>query len=325
MKMKKIITKKASMIWILLIVSTGFFMNQLDYAVIMESPSEIPMERPINYDNYNLHEVKSANPIDNVIPVPYKAHDPTIPHPTYGGRVTRFKAIARGSSTTVFYRWDIDGDGTWDADSGRTAVRPGNWYQANQYNIEFDHIFSPQTNYKLYNAIVEVASSVDGSGVGSDSKYGTYRILIYPNITGVMDADTVSDEELNLLADIALGENLWMQHKQLIRSGSGTATIMGYLSFDADTSKNVALSSMFLLSLEEAGYMAAYPTGTYSTYSKTILNPEFESLNAMLWAVSPYAEDAIRITNYLLNQLSSVSVTTTDEGDDGNTPITGTK
>mgnify|MGYP000982340636 CR=1 FL=1 len=266
----------------------------------------------------------SAAPVDKVVPVPYRAHDPTIPHPSYGGIPTRLKAIARGSSATVFFRWDANGDGLWDVDPTRSAPGQGNWYQENQYNLDFVYYYSPVSNLKHYIATIEVASSVSG-GVGADSKFANYYVLLHADMPTPANAHLATNEQLEIMQEIALGNELWILHKQLSRTGSGTATITGNLnSPDSVVSKSVAISSMYLLSLARAGYRPAYPPGTYNAYSKPINIPNFSEYNDFMWNSSPYSEDAIRILNYLLNQLSSVTVSLDDEADDGLSPIAGT-
>ena len=61
-----------------------------------------------------------------VMPVPWVATDVTIPHQAYNGKATIFKAVARGGNGSYSYRWDFDGNGTWD--TGATAT-------SNRYNL----------------------------------------------------------------------------------------------------------------------------------------------------------------------------------------------
>lgn len=63
------------------------------------------------------HSVASA--AVRLVAVPAKPTDLAVPHFSYNGRVTTFKAIARGfpdvaAAGAARFRWDFDGDGTWD-------------------------------------------------------------------------------------------------------------------------------------------------------------------------------------------------------------------
>lgn len=53
----------------------------------------------------------------DVLPVPFSAVHPEIPHPAYNGHPTTLKAVVRDETSpqsSYYYRWDIDGDGAWD-------------------------------------------------------------------------------------------------------------------------------------------------------------------------------------------------------------------
>lgn len=57
-----------------------------------------------------------ASDIPDVLVVPADIDDLSQPHYSYNGHLTTFKAVVPGAGLTVdyYYRWDIDGDGSWD-------------------------------------------------------------------------------------------------------------------------------------------------------------------------------------------------------------------
>ena len=53
----------------------------------------------------------------DVLPVPFSAVHPEIPHRADNGHPTTLKAVVRDETSpqsSYYYRWDIDGDGAWD-------------------------------------------------------------------------------------------------------------------------------------------------------------------------------------------------------------------
>ena len=124
----------------------------------------------------------------SLIPVPFRQHDPSIPHPAYNGHYTTFKAIARDMGCeTVYFRWDIDANGTWDVCEGRdAAIVAGTWYQDNRYLLDcralLPEVDAAHTPRKRFNATIEASCSVDGSGTAANPLYATYRVAVFADI-----------------------------------------------------------------------------------------------------------------------------------------------
>lgn len=262
-----------------------------------------------------------------VLTVPYEPNDPTVPHPTYNGHATRFKAIARGVGTTSpYFRWDIDGDGVWDGCTGRTTVAPGNWYNDNEYCLDCQATLPTVTVGTMFMATVQVTPAVDGSGnPTAPSYYASYPVYVRADVpAGQTLAANASPDQLEHMKAVALDDALWYLHCQMGRVGSGMSSLYGYLS-QATFNATLATSSQFLLALENTGHMPAYPTGTYNEHGAGgSLPPSFYSDNDYRWAVDPYAEDAVRLFNFLMNQIGGTTIPTADEADDGSPPLSGT-
>ena len=130
-----------------------------------------------------------------VIPVPYRPHDLTIPQMAYPEHPTRFKAIARNipvaCGTTPYFRWDIDGDGEYTAadqclDRTRLAnVGDGTWYQDDRYQLDclqYLPTVPVEIKRKLFMATIEVACAFDVDKKPTDSRVGTYRVMLFNDV-----------------------------------------------------------------------------------------------------------------------------------------------
>jgi Secretion system C-terminal sorting domain len=265
----------------------------------------------------------------NVIPLPYKSHDPSIPHPTYNGNKTVLKAIARSSglSDQFYYRWDADGDGVWDDVGGSMTEPTGKWYRAYGYNLEgwfiYPELPEDGPEKKLYSATLQVCSSLSGSDP-VDPQYATYRVIYYSGFPDISDIDQADDEELEIMRAIAQENVLWGLHKtmSLNRSGIGTVDITAYIS-GADAFHNIGNTALFALALLNSGHLPAYPPDTYQIYNNDPY-AGFTDQNNNLYNTNPYSEDLLRLLNYILNYVGSMSVDAASEIDDGTFPVPGT-
>ncbi len=319
-------------------------------------------------------------PVARVVPsslitVPYRAHDLAIPHPAYNGHPTTFKAISRGVCENVYYRWDINGDGTWDSCDGRSfsvSGANGQWYLDNRYRLDcrkqLPYTDPTVSKRKLFLAMVEATCSVDGSGSPEGSRFATYKVMVFadapvaysslhpsyntyrynarPPVTQATcsggtcaetgfpcsnNAECVGDtpETLNIKREVAIDDALWFLHKNLNRTGEGLNTISGYFTNSMGADYIRTDTAEFLRGLALNGHTAAYPPATYihdpSEYPDVQPLPDdWTSKNDARYNTDPYAEDATRCINYLLNQLYSISVSSSAEVNDGLTPIPGT-
>jgi hypothetical protein len=239
------------------------------------------------------------------------------------------KAVARAESLAApyYYRWDADGDGTWDYLGTTPVVANGNWYRNNCYMLDgkftYPALDPAVATRKLYMAIIEVAETVDpGTGIPSGSKFATYPVMIYGDVPLQANANSATDDQLRIMREVAIDDALWYLHKQMLRSGVSTAQITGYLP-QSSAQYSIGVSGLFLKALLANAHNPAYTPGTYNDYGNT-LQPDWYTRNNYRWNIDPYSEDAIRIVNFLLNNIQYSAVNATDEEDDGKTPISGT-
>jgi hypothetical protein len=247
-----------------------------------------------------------------VITVPYRYFNTSIPHPAYNGHPVILKAIARTSnpSANFYYRWDADGNGTWDNVGTGSPVAPGSWYLANCYSLEGSYIYPyldpAVASKKIYVATIEVAETINlTTGEPSNSSFSSYPVMLFGDVPDVANAGAANDQQLGTMRDVAIDDALWYLHKQLTRSGSDPG-ILGYLA-QSSTQYSIEVSGLFLRALVTNGHMPAYKPGTYVEYG-TPMQADFYFQNDLKWNNDPYSEDAVRIFNYLLNTINIVSI-----------------
>lgn len=247
-----------------------------------------------------------------VLTVPFKQHDLSIPHPAYNGQPTTFKAIARSSDPLAefYYRWDADGDGNWDNMGGTQALPVGKWYKSNGNNLEGKYTlpFVDPTliSRKLYIATIEVTEEFDPWGLPISPKFASYPVVVYSGVPLKVNAASATDEELAVMRDVALDDALWFLHKAMLRGGTD-AQITGYLNQTAPQ-QNIAATALFLQALTMNGHLPGYKPGTYQDYGFP-LQPSQSSIFDQRWLTDPYAEDALRALNYLLNKITVSAIT----------------
>ena len=258
-----------------------------------------------------------------VVPVPADPADPALPLPAYHGKPTLLAAVVRDAPSTVFFRCDANGDGVWDLDFLNPSGADGNgWYQATGGDLDF-HVNYPTVSVNtVYQAAWQVAENTGGAG----SRYVTTPVVVLADMPDpdVMSnwADGADGTQLVVQRRQALHDALWYLHQRLARSGSGTNQITGYLNA-ANAAARISSTATYLAALLEAGYQPAYPPGTYEELG---LAPPAGWLDAndQRWNTSPYAEDALRLMNFLLVNLNVTGIPGDDEDDDGNPYIPGT-
>ncbi|MEW5801302.1 MAG: PKD domain-containing protein [bacterium] len=127
----------------------------------------------------------ATNLAPDVICVPWRAGDPTIPHETYNGRSIRLKAIVRDAGNLT-YQWNF-GDGSALYPATPASV-------SNKYAIEASHTYPNSADGTPYTATLTVW---DSSGlIGTDY----YYVVVKPN-------------NLDTKTNIAIDEGLWWLHK----------------------------------------------------------------------------------------------------------------
>lgn len=127
-----------------------------------------------------------------VIPVPWVATAPLVPHDTYNGKQITFKAIARGGNGSYFYEWDFEGDGVYDF-SATTD---------NRYDLSALHTYPDQLFDKIFVARIRVTS-------GSDVVIAEYPVRVHATATR------------SIQVNVAIDEALWWMHQKMQRWDSG--------------------------------------------------------------------------------------------------------
>lgn len=260
----------------------------------------------------------------DVVTVPARSDDPTVPHQAYAGHPARLAAIARGGATNLYYRWDANGDGVWDLDPFNPGgADPNRWYQGTAYDLDFRYWYPDPAVDRLYLATIEVSNTPSDVGAAFAVQY----VLVKPGLpTPVTDpdwAEHANASQRQVIREVALDDALWHLHQQMVRSGASTNDITGWLNASATFSR-LSNSACYLLALLGAGHLPAYPPGTYQDHGVTP-PAGFLAANDLRWATDPYAEDAVRLMNYLLANLTyTQALPAADESDDGTVPIEGT-
>jgi hypothetical protein len=142
-----------------------------------------------------------------VIPVPFVSPNVSMrleePHRAYNYHDTIFKAIARCDMNIVYFRWDVDGNGTWDTLKHRTPVKTGNWYRDDKYNLggiqTLPYVDPSLYGTKTFYARIEVSEDVDDYGNPvNGSIYGVYPVKVITTVPPLSNANNTSN--YNLLA-----------------------------------------------------------------------------------------------------------------------------
>ena len=228
-----------------------------------------------------------------VIPVPWVATDPAVPHLAYNGHATIFKAIARGGDGTYLVDWDFDGDGTYDAT--RTTT--------DRYDLSATSTYPAQAADTTFHAVIRVTS-------GPEVAYGTYPVRVFADVPA--DPALTTDRQLQVMRSVAIDDGLWFLHTQMGRAGDEThpltgAQLTGWVDPEAGQPSARSISSAsFLEALGRNLHFAAFP----AAYLGAMPDP---AANAARWNTDPYAEDAARLVNHLLGQATVVAVAAADE------------
>lgn len=127
-----------------------------------------------------------------VIPVPWVADAPLIPHDAYNGKTITFKAIARGGNGTYSYEWDFNGDGIYDFSNSTS----------NPYDLSAKHMYPDQLFDRIFVARIRVTS-------GGEVVTAEYPVRVHPTATR------------SVKVNVAIDEALWWLHQNFVRFDSG--------------------------------------------------------------------------------------------------------
>lgn len=261
-----------------------------------------------------------------VITVPFDPTNRNVPHPTYNGAPTIFKAIARNCPGDVVYSWAF-GDG---ASSGEITT-------TNRYNLSASHQYPVGYTDVAYTAAITIVSC-NGVALAANNQ-AVYPVMHYGSIladqadairsapaanidlTASYTANGLGRQWRNRMSDKAIDDGLWSLHNGVMnRSGEGTAVMTAMMNGGANA---VAYTGIAMSAMQKRKHRAAYPPETYAAGDPTP-SPTWLAENDLRYVSDPYAEDLIRLFNYNLSQMTAVSVTAADEADGSKTPIPGT-
>jgi hypothetical protein len=170
------------------------------------------------------------------------------PHRAYNYHDTIFKAIARCDMNIVYFRWDVDGNGTWDTLKHRTPVKTGNWYRDDKYNLggiqTLPYVDPSLYGTKTFYARIEVSEDVDDYGNPvNGSIYGVYPVKVITTVPPLSNANNTSNYNLLAMRIISEDDALWYLHTKLTRVGSNNNQIIGYFQSGAEQTVDETLAA----------------------------------------------------------------------------------
>jgi hypothetical protein len=184
----------------------------------------------------------------SVIPVPWVASAPLIPHDTYNGKEITFKAIARGGDGTYLYEWDFDGDGTYDYSDTTN----------NRYDLSAKHTYPDQLFDRIFIARIRVSS-------GGDVVTADYPVRAHATATQ------------SVKINVAIDEALWWMHVHMMRWDSG------FVQFGALTDQMLGSTGAAVQAWENQGHK---PGGNFDT--NPYVEDVRRGLNLILSKSHPY-------------------------------------
>lgn len=221
-----------------------------------------------------------------VLAVPWDPADLSVPHQAYNGRTTTFKAIARGGDGNYTVEWDFNGDDVYEFSAART----------NRYDLSARFTFPNQPSDRLFAAKVRVTSN-------GQTVVASYPVRVFADVP--LNPGLASQRQLQVMRNVALDDALWFLHNQMTRSGSESDPIVG-AQITGRIGSGVLISAYALELLGRTRHYPAFP----AAYLGTLPDP---AVNAARWANDPYAEDAARLLNFLLEQATAGAVPAADE------------
>lgn len=247
-------------------------------------------------------------------PVPFNPLDPAIPRPVFEGANITLQAILRDASQSSYtVSWDINGDGVWDTTFTRNRDGTGDVRDLG-VAVTVPNVVGDQG----INAIVRAENP--GAGI---TLYATYPLYVY-DWTPPADPALWTDDHAELMRQIARDELLWQLHRSMDNftgTSSSSAAIRG--GFNESSTGRFGTTALYLHALGMNGRYPAYAPGTMNTYSLPV-SPDWVSANNARWANDPYAEDATRLLNQLVNTATAAAIPPADEPSDGQVRIPGT-
>ncbi|NUQ66514.1 MAG: hypothetical protein HUU20_28970, partial [Pirellulales bacterium] len=259
-----------------------------------------------------LEERRVLSP--TIIPVPMNPSDLSVPHPTYNGSPTIFKAIARGVSPLAQYDWiwDENADGNLDNDPvTRYTADPDGRIPSSSRTVTLPTVGQDM----LLNVGMKLRDVQTGEEI-----FSSYPVFVYASPPSG-DPRNWTEAQLQVMRSVAVDDALWYLHTSLVTSGADNASISGFIPGPNNNQHDPTPSA--LLAFTNSGRFPAYPPRTVDGFGQP-LPDGWADANDHRWNSDPYAEDALRMFNYVVSRMNLTNVDALAEANDGRTPIPGT-
>jgi PKD repeat protein len=231
-------------------------------------------------------EAQAVDP--QILLVPYAPNAPLLPHPAHGEARITLKGMLRNAGCAQGYRvrWDTNRNGRFDDDTERTVTPNG----GSVYDIGRTFTVPRVANDSSTPVNLRVVNNCNNAEV-----FATYPLFTYAWVANP-DPRIWTDEQREVMAQMALQEGLWYLHRWTRGHAGAGAQITGNLQAGGNGN---AGGPMAAWAFAINGHLPAYPPGTINDHGAGL--PEgWAAANDARWALDPYAETSVRLLNYTL-------------------------
>lgn len=166
---------------------------------------------------------------------------------------------------------------------------------SNRYDLSARFTYPNQATDTDFVARVRVTSN-------GQTVTGSYPVHVFADVPS--NPNNATARQLQVMRAVAIDDALWFVHNQLTRGGNEADPLTGARAVGSLAGPEPVLAEGdFLEALGRNGHFVAFPPA----YAGAMRDPEG---NALRFNQDPYAEDAFRIVNSLLNRLQAVSAST---------------
>ena len=228
-----------------------------------------------------------AGAVEEVLVVPKSPKNVRIPHFAHEGAPITLKAVLKNAECGSGYRvrWDVNQDGNYDNDHYRDLGRNGTTHSV--WDIGRTFIVPAVPRDQQMNVSVRVRNKCNNAFF-----YGTFRIFVF-NWAPHSDPRNWSDEQISVMADMAVQETLWYFHRKLTGFVHYNNSQIG----GQQPYRDSATLATWLMTIN--GHLPAYPPGTLEDLGRA--RPAgWDAQNDRRWNNDPYAETVMRMTNDFL-------------------------